>query len=269
MLELQANQFKVVESFFMNKKSCIPALSVIYGNYPGRVFVDDEQTPQIAIVWATGRWMYLEGSLSTKHNKVDVSRFLQHIVIPDCKQRNENWFEIYTSDDKAWNYFFEKEIAFLKVNKHYESVYALNLNKFAPVKRQVKVVEEPIKIDLVHFDILPQSFYAFPYVRDEFKAKKCIGVEVKKDNQLITVCKNNGFIVGNEYFIDVDTFAKEERGKGYATVAAIRLMDHLLEQQMYPLWETTHENIPSHKLAVRLGFEKVENYPVYSFNLEI
>ncbi|WP_028546777.1 GNAT family N-acetyltransferase [Paenibacillus taiwanensis] len=269
MLELQTGQFQIVESFFRGKKSYIPALSVIYGDYPGRVFVDDDQAPQIAIVWATGRWMYLEGNLSTEISKTDMSRFLQHIVMPDCKQRNENWFEIYTSDDEAWNCFFDKEVPFLKVHKHYESVYALNLNKFAQVKRHVKVVEEPLKIDLVHFDILPQSFYGFPYVRDEFKAKKCIGVEVKKDNQLITVCKNNGFIVGHEYFIDVDTFAKEERGKGYATVAAIQLIAHLLEQQMYPLWETTHENVPSHKLALRLGFEKIENYPVYAFHMEI
>jgi RimJ/RimL family protein N-acetyltransferase len=34
------------------------------------------------------------------------------------------------------------------------------------------------------------------------------------------------------------------------------------------LWETTVNNIPSQKVAEKLGFEKVEEYPVYSIKIE-
>ncbi|MFD1906953.1 GNAT family N-acetyltransferase [Paenibacillus rhizoplanae] len=47
--------------------------------------------------------------------------------------------------------------------------------------------------------------------------------------------------MNNRYFIDVDTYAESERGKGYATLAAVSLISHYLVQEMLPLWETTHE----------------------------
>ncbi|MEF3353907.1 GNAT family N-acetyltransferase [Paenibacillus sp. GYB006] len=268
MLELHLDNFRVVESFFINKKSCVPALSVIHGNYPGRIFVDNEQKPNVAIVWAIGRWMYLEGYLVSNKNKLDMSSFLQNIVVPDCRENNTNWFEIYTSDDDPWDHLFLEETKFLKGIKHFESVYTLNLNEFNKVKKSITSIEDGIEINIKDFNILPESFRHSPYISDELKTKKSLGVELKKDNQVITICKSNGFILGNEYFIDVDTFVKEERGKGRATIAAIKLIDFLLKSDMYPLWETTHENIPSHKLALKLGFEAVEHYPVYAFIIE-
>lgn len=268
MLELHFNKFTLVESFFYNKKNYIPALSVIHGNYPGRVFLDNEQDPNIAIVWAIGRWMYLEGNLSSVKNKLELSSFLQNIVIPDCNERNANWFEIYTSDDEQWDQLFLEETAYLRVDKHYESVYTLNLITFNQVKKTIATVVDDMEIKMMNFDILPESFHHFSYISEEFKSKQSPGVEIKKDNRIVTICKNNGFIFGNDYFIDVDTFEKEERGKGYATMAAIQLIDRLLESEMYPLWETTHDNIPSHNLALKLGFEVHENYPVYAFMIE-
>ncbi|GGH13050.1 GNAT family N-acetyltransferase [Paenibacillus segetis] len=268
MLELHVDQFPIVESFFINKKNYIPALSVIHGNYPGRVFVDNAQIPNIAIVWAIGRWMYLEGSLSSLKNEFVVNSFIENVVIPDCRERHTNWFEIYTSDDEQWDKLFLAEIDYIKVDKHYESVYTLNLSKFNQVKHKIASAEDEIEVRLLDFDILPESFYHVSYISEKFKSKQSQGVQIKKDNQVVTICKNNGFIFRNEYFIDIDTLAQAERGKGYATIAAIQLIDHLLEGEMYPLWETTHENIPSHKLALKLGFEVRENYPVYAFMIE-
>ncbi|BBI33549.1 GNAT family N-acetyltransferase [Cohnella abietis] len=265
MIELHSEYYNIAEPFFSNKKSYMPALAVINGNYPGRVFVDNDQAPNLAIVWAIGRWMYFEGSLSSPNNKIEVSDFLQNVVIPDCRERNTNWFEIYTSDDEQWVDLFLDYTHFLEVNKHNESVYTLNLQKFNQVKDAITSLEDDVEINRIDFDILPESFHHFPYILNEFKTKKSAGIELKKANQVITICKSNGFSYGNEYFIDVDTFTIEERRKGYATIAAIQLIDQLLASEMYPLWETTHENIPSHKLALRLGFEVHDNYPVYSF----
>lgn len=73
----------------------------------------------------------------------------------------------------------------------------------------------------------------------------------------------------NNYFIDVDTFDEGHRKKGYATIAAVELIQKFLSDGMFPLWETTHQNTPSHKLALKLGFEVSENYPVYAFQLSI
>lgn len=265
MQELHRYDFKRVEHFFFNSKRCIPALSVIHGNYPGRVFVDNNEEPTVAIVWAIGRWMYLEGKPSSHTHSQVVNSFLQETVVPDCKMRDENWFEIYTSDEGRWDNFFLDETNQWRIQKHYESVYTLNLTTFQQLKRKMRAEAEKLDLHFLEYDILPETYHQLPYLIDEFKIKKCFGVAIKNHNQTVTICKNNGFTFGNEYFIDVDTFLTEERGKGYATAAAIHLIDYLLDQKCYPLWETTHQNIPSHKLATKLGFEVQENYPVYSF----
>jgi len=267
MIELKLKDYYLVESFFTVKKQYIPALSVIHGNFPGRVFVNQVHEPNFAIVWATSRWMYLEGNINSEKDKLDLRNFIHDVVVPDCKQRNASWFEIYTADIREWDSLFLNEIDNLKAEKHYESVYTLNLEKYTN-KKATNKLSDHIITNLKEFEILPKEYCDLPYVDQKFKTKTCTGVELKNEKVLITVCRNNGFVFRNEYFIDVDTFVEEERGKGCATIAAIRLIDHLLNNRMVPLWETTHQNIPSHKLALKLGFEVKDNYPVYAFKLE-
>ncbi len=69
MIELDLKDYYLVESSFTEKKQYIPALSVIHWNFPGRVFVNQVHEPNIAIVWATGRWMYLEGNTKSEKDK--------------------------------------------------------------------------------------------------------------------------------------------------------------------------------------------------------
>lgn len=268
MIELQFDSFGIVQSFFENKKQYIPALSVIHGNYPGRVFVDNEQSPSIAVVWAINRWLYIEGKILSDKIKNEINHFLKDSVIFDCKKRNENWFEIYTSDSKQWDELFLNEIKYLNVNKHFESVYTLDINNFNKVRNVKKPKEGGLQIAVRDYLILPESFFEFAYVKEQFKTCKSVEVEIKNGNYIISTCKNNGLFYRNEYFIDVDTLISEERGKGYATMASIKLIEFLLERKMYPLWETTHDNLPSHKLALKLGFEVNDNYPVYAFMIK-
>lgn len=270
MIELNPKDYALVESLFAMKKQYIPALSVIHENFPGRVFVNRIYEPSIAIVWATGRWMYLEGCMNSEDDKVELSSFIHDVVVPDCKQQNINWFEIYTSDNECWDDLLLNNTYLhrLKADKHYESVYTFNLEKYMKLNNRKTRSLDDITIDLLEFEILPQKLRYLPYVADKFMTKTCIGVELRREDVRIAVCRNNGFVFGNEYFIDVDTFAEEMRGKGYATLAAARLIDHLLDNKMFPLWETTHQNIPSHKLALKLGFEVHDSYPVYAFMLE-
>src|SRR5690554_3864714 len=138
MIELKSENFGTVESFFEQKKQYIPALSVIHGNYPGRVFVDNEQAPHVAIVWVISRWLYIEGGATTEDSKEAVYRFIKKVLLPDCELRNVNWFEIYSSDSKQWDDLFIDGIEHEKVHKHYESLYTLNIDQFKRAKAKLK-----------------------------------------------------------------------------------------------------------------------------------
>lgn len=77
MIELPYDSFSAVAHLFTPKKQLIPAIAVIRGNYPGRVFVDHLQRPHVAVVWATGRWMYLLGEVTTTQQKTSIKQFMQ------------------------------------------------------------------------------------------------------------------------------------------------------------------------------------------------
>lgn len=268
MIELLTRDYKRAEKFFSHKKQHIPALSVIHGVYPGRVFVNRFNKPTMAVVWAVGRWMYLEGGAADEKDAEGLNRFIQETVIPACKQRQESWFEIYASDAGHWDELLLKPATGYIASKHDESVYTLKQNFFDQLKdRQPAVLPEGIEVRMREYPVLAESARGLSYVQDEFYTKTCLGAEVRRGNEVVSVCRNNGFMHDGQFFVDIDTFSEEHRGKGYATLAAIRLIDAMLDQGLTPLWETTHQNTASHNLALKLGFEVKESYPVYAFEI--
>lgn len=267
LIELTPEDYPEVYDIYNVKKHHLPALSVLLENYPGRVFADHTEAPTLAVVWATGRWMYAAGDISAEINRLKLMTFLQTVVVPDCQQRQEKWFEIYTENSDSWTELLTLEIAGLSVDRHMESVYEFNSERFVQLKNRHAAI--PLDGDLsVAYEEFPVLAHKGSVRDDRFIGLTATGAVVKVRDEVVSICKNNGFSVNNRYFIDVDTHAESERGKGYATLAAASLISHYLDQGMLPLWETTHENMASHKLALRLGFEPVESYPVFAFVME-
>lgn len=268
MHELNAQEYTAVEFLFNQKKQHIPALAVLRGSYPGRVFVDQTEKPNLAVVWATGRWMYAAGDIRPEQSKEGMKIFLQDVVIPECIAQNSRWFEIYTDSSGEWvTLFLDKKIKW-KVDKHLESTYVFHPDPFDKLQGSAQAAANGLRVELKEYPILPETYHHIPYVHRRFMEQKTAGAAVKLGERTLSICKNNGFATGNEYFIDVDTFEAEDRNKGYGAQAAIALIGYYLQRGMVPLWETTHENQSSHRLASKLGFTPVETYPVFSFELE-
>lgn len=81
--------------------------------------------------------MYAAGDISTEINRLKLMVFLQTVVVPDCQQRQEKWFEIYTDDSDSWTELLKLEIAGLSVDRHMESVYEFNSERFVQLKTGV------------------------------------------------------------------------------------------------------------------------------------
>jgi RimJ/RimL family protein N-acetyltransferase len=101
----------------------------------------------------------------------------------------------------------------------------------------------------------------------ELVRRTSFGYQLIDGKRVVAVCNSFGFEAGSEFMVEVETHREEDRGKGYATLVATALIDHALERGLSPLWETTEDNIPSQRLARRLGFVQVESYPVYGMRI--
>lgn len=70
-IELKKSDYEIVKKFFADKKYRVPAIAVLNGDFPGKVFVDNIDNPEIAMVWALSRWSYssLCGRFTLNHNR--------------------------------------------------------------------------------------------------------------------------------------------------------------------------------------------------------
>lgn len=64
---------------------------------------------------------------------------------------------------KAWDRIFQEELKDLKPQKHYESVYTLNPDKFNEIYK-TRLPSTEITIDYKEYLILPGEFHELPYI---------------------------------------------------------------------------------------------------------
>jgi len=261
--ELEPSDFSKVSHLFQGHKQYVPVFAVIDRNFPGRVFVDEKDSPETALVWAVSRWAYIDGDPTNPSFNSSFAELIQDVIIPGSTQMGMNWFELYTPDSLEWMATIETSLSRYKPAKHYETVFTFDEQEYLAL-RNAYTLPSGSRIERVETPILPQRAGDAPFVAEEFKTKTSFGFRLIRDQKVISICRSNGLASGNEFMIDVETFDEKERSKGLATVVSRALLDYCLEHGYIPLWETTSDNIPSRKVARRLGFVEHESYPVYA-----
>ncbi|MDP4145473.1 MAG: GNAT family N-acetyltransferase [Bacillota bacterium] len=260
-VELIQDEFIKVKTFFDKNKYQIPALAVINRNFPGRIFVDNKNKPEIALIWAISRWSYISCEKFLPQHMIFIRTVLNNEIIPIIRAVSERRFEVYADNNIEWDDMLNKSLGEYQVHKHYENTFVLNKEKLKEFSSRLEVPKE-IEISEINYPIVPEEYGRY-VMHDEFE-RVVYGMTLNKNDNVISQCLNNGFICENNYFIDIDTFDNEERNKGYGTIIAYSLISNQLKKGLIPLWETTINNLPSQRVANKLGFEKIEEYPVYS-----
>lgn len=256
-IELDKDEYQIVRKYF-NFNFQIPAVAVINKDFPGKIYVDNKENPKGIIVWAISRWAYAYFELENlKRNREFFKELMIKEIAPIIDSLKEQYFEVYSLNDD-YDKILEEEIeGFCLYNKHYENTFILNEEKFN-------------RLDLKNIDgdVLEKSF---PIIPEEYKNhfkitgmnKETEGMIFIVEGKTVSQCVNNGFEYDSKYFIDLDTFNEKKRKKGYASIVAYELIKKQKNKGMKPLWETREDNIPSLRVAEKLGFEKLERYPVY------
>lgn len=263
-IELKKHDFSIARKFFNIKKYHIPAMAVINNNFPGRVFVDNKENPQIAMVWALSRWSYINSLEETIEYKSFLKEVMSSEIVPILNQLHIDWFEIYAEEHINWDSIINEALDCYIIDKHYENTFTLDREKYSKIDMNINTLRD-VKINEVCVPMVSEEYKN--YIDEKKYKNKAYGITLEKNGQVIAQCLNNGFINNKEYFIDLDTFNKEERNKGYGTFAAYELIRRQLEKGFIPLWETTVNNVPSQRVAEKLGFQKIEEYPVYCIDI--
>ncbi|MCP4709616.1 MAG: GNAT family N-acetyltransferase [Planctomycetes bacterium] len=269
--ELAKNKFRSIDNLLQNENYDVEVKSVIRGNNPGRVFVDDPENPQTAMIWANGiEGFYLIGQEKNPKFNNHLDQYIERVIRPLAIESGLDWFEV-SGNNPTWAIEIPKIFQNRQLTKSYQSVYRIKDLNSVPVSinspetgfqvlRLNRVIFDSDKIE--NIDFLVSKILLFWDSIDNF-LDKGFGFYILANNLIVSLCFS-AFVADNIQAIDIET-QPEYRRKGLGRQVALKYMDYCRRQRLLPHWDCMKENIASALLAESIGFSKYFDYALFYF----
>ena len=266
MIELRPDQFPSVAHLFRLPRPCIPPLAVAQGRNPGRVFADDVEGPQVALVWSPCGYMFLAGNGKSARTLRSTRRLLRHDLIPATRALGESGMVLYPlAPLRDW------QVRVLLAPRMPVKVF----------RRGFVFRQETFRLMASHLGTLPPGFRLervdASYIGPSDGAlagtiRQCWGSQarflrhgfsyaVMHDDQVVSSCAA-AFVADEGIAIGVDT-AGPYRRRGLATHVCHAFIEHCLSHGTLPDWECFWDNRASEALARKMGFRAIADRPVH------
>jgi RimJ/RimL family protein N-acetyltransferase len=264
MLELERGGYSRVRPLFEDTAN-IPPRSVLSGITPGRVFVDDVQDPQAALVWTQWGFAYLAGESCKDAFTRDLHDLILEELVPN-KGGREKGFLLFPCSS-TWEAESSLLLAGRRPNKIYRRSFTFNPSHFSgnygwlnrlPAGFHIYRIDEKL-IERTGDRISQEIEAAWASVKDFLNDG--FGFCLMHGEEIVSLC-TSPFIAGREVEVCIRT-DPHYRSKGYATVTALAFLEHCLLNDLSPNWECPWDHIASCALAARLGFENPVDRLVY------
>ena len=268
MIELSAEYYQRVRPLFNPLGFNLAINSVLAGNTPGQVFADDPAEPHLALLWNRQDALFLAGlpGLDPDISQLQwVEEVIRRTIIPDARQRyiphlSIQWFPVDLQTrlpDVLTDWQPEKAYRRLYLYKQIGVDYRHGLLPGYTVER---ISQRTLQSDLLNRDQVLgwiESFWASPEIFLERGFGYCVFT-----NDVITSWCLTVFNYGNRFELGVAT-AERYRQQGLASLAVALCLEYCLLNDLIPEWHCWENNIPSIKLAEKVGFEQRLSYPAY------
>ncbi|ATP40794.1 GNAT family N-acetyltransferase [Solibacillus sp. R5-41] len=254
----------------------LEANAIIEGVNPGRVFVDDINSPISGLIWLGNNdgFIFIGDENNEAFNN-EINAFIDQIITPEALKVGLHWFE-GVGNHPSWNTTIEKLLYSRKLGSWNQRVYTLQkddytYSKVLIIEKGYKVVtiskqlfenkENTIKnIGFLHAKIL--EFWS----SSETFFNKGLGYCMLYKDEIVSVCFSC-FVVGNVHCINIETL-EEHQGKKLAQKIAQSFVEDCINNNLVPYWDCMESNKPSIAVAENLGFKIAFNYIGYEFPLK-
>lgn len=254
MFELKSEKIDFIKPLLNVDNNHFPLLkSILSGKKKGRVYGNRLEELSVAAIISEDGWFYL---LGTETDEYFNDRLENFIIQKTIKQKKPLlWFGI----SQSWK-------------KRLETYDLLSIGEFPRVQYEFNYDEymrnsfaiPPYLLEPINRENVQKVFESNEEIEGFWGAKENF---MKYGFGFLLLDKGN--IVGHaqsasvedgEVEIDIQT-DKSYRGKGVATYLASCLINECIKRDLIPKWDCAVSNESSNKLAVKLGFRKVKEYP--------
>ena len=265
MIELRESEFSKVTRVFEPLQYHLAVRAIIDGYIPGRIWVDDSNNPETDVIWDTRYSYYLSGYENNHEFNMALDDLFTKIIAPDAVKRNIKMYFVICPP--RW----EKKILHNEVlvdrfpERMPRCYYTFKQRVITDWKDRIpsgfalkRVDENLLKSNLDNIETLIDEIKDITASVDEFIRRGFEGYcLVYRDKVAASWCLS--FMYGSSCEFTVQT-VEEYQQRGFGTITTAALIDSCLSSNRGSIgWHCGRENVPSMKLAEKVGFERTDH----------
>ena len=264
--ELKESEFDRVTTVFEPLHYHLGVRAIIDGYIPGRIWVDDADNCRTALIWDTRYAYYLSGFEDNHEFNAALDQLITEIIAPEAMKKNIKLYFVICPphwEKKILN----NEVLIDRFPKRIKRCYYAfnqkvntNWKDKIPSGFTMERIDENLlgRTDLENSDMLIDEIRDIIASVDEFIRRKFVGYcLVYKDREVASWCLS--FLYGSSCECTVQT-VEEYQQRGFGTLTTAALIDYCLSNNFTSIgWHCGQENIPSIKLALKLGFKRTDH----------
>ena len=237
--------------------------SIIDGKTPARVWADDPATPRTVLAWE-GRCIYLVGDFEGVEANNGLREIFSTEIQPEGQLRELGFFKLYYSPD-AWSLQLEKIFGPLSHKNVERRIYC----SVRDSSSRIDIPSPPLKLRQIDAQLLQSDFAHISAVKDEILGgwssleiflDQGFGFAMLYGTSVVCWCTAE-YVSEGKCGIGIETIEAYER-RGIATAVAGEFVRHTLTSGINPHWDCWASNIPSVRVAEKVGFADRHDYEI-------
>ena len=238
--------------------------SVVKGNQPARIWVDSCENPQTAFVWDKAHCYYFAGFEQNQNFNKAVEKLITETIAPDAVKNGYTYLKVLCT--KGWEDKIHRILGrpFVKRDRHMYTFNQSDVNwksKIPPSSIIEYITEEFLKANRKNTEYVAEEIESMWNSLDDFFANGFGFCSVYHD-EIVCWCTAE-YVSDTMCGIGIETVRKYQN-QGYATVTTSAFVEHCISMNITPHWDCWSDNIPSVKVAEKVGFTNLLQYTAYS-----
>ena len=271
--ELKKDKFYKCK-YLLSDQGLLEARAVIEGVNPGRVFVDDMDTPASGLVWLGNNdgFIFIGNEKNERFNK-DLNQFIDTIIMPEATEVELKWFE-GIGEHRKWDATIKEVFKKRKLGSWNQRVYTLHKDDYS-YNDEFSITQgyKLMKVCKDIFENKGNSIKNIAFLRSKILESwsssetffhNGMGYCMIYKNEIVSLCFS-GFVAGNVHAVTIETI-EEHRGKKLAQNIAKAFVNDCLDNNKIPYWDCMESNKSSIAVAENIGFRNIFNYIGYEFS---
>lgn len=227
---------KIIE-MFKEYTHNIPVInSVLEGQYDGSVYVDDINTPGYVFLYTPFLFCFVSGDPSITGIEKALEELIFNEILPIA---NEKEIVVF-SPSSQWHHILKQVFDAHQGLTDYRRIFEFDPVSFFLSKEKYRSLPDGLRLCIKDVQDIPTSRKLYP------------SAQLWVNDMCVSTCC--AIMIGAGHAeLDINTHS-DYQGKGYATYAAIALIDELLQQNYIPCWSTWPYRVASQAVAKKVGF---------------